>query len=1011
MAEGRKTVTIFFCDVAGSTSLGETIDPEALRRIMERYFEEARAALEAHGGTVEKFIGDAVMAVFGVPAVHEDDALRAVRAATELRERLAALDERISVRTGVNTGDVVVGDPAAGHGFVSGDAVNVAARLEQAAQPGDILIGEVTYRLVRDAVRVEDLEPLSVKGKVDRVPAKRLLEVLPDVPAFTRRFDAPFVGRERQLSILNAALEQAAAEGTCRLVTIVAPPGMGKSRLAREFVASAQERSRIVVGRCLSYGEGITYWPLVEIVRQVAGNDTRSGLRAVLAAEEDGELVANLVAAAVGDSEIAARGEEIFWAVRRLFEALAQERPLLVILDDVHWAEPTLLDLVEYVAGFATAPILVVCVARPDLLESRPAWTAPQPTASLIQLESLSEAEALELLDDLGRETVVPPKLRARIVAAAEGNPLFVEQLLAFSAEDAADTDLELPPTLHALLAARIDALEPAERRVIEGAAVEGRLFHRGAVSALLSEEDRESVIPHLMNLVRKQLVRPDRAEFPGEDAFRFAHILVREAAYGAISKAARAQMHERFASWLEERADGRVHELQEILGHHLEQAYRYKTEIGALDDTTATIGRRAAAELSAAGQRALVRGDVPAATNLLRRAYLLLSPGENQRQEIVPDLFEAYCDGTRLTEANALIEEAMAEADAAADERARALVLVLRAGLKLTFDPKGWSDRALAKAEDAVAVFEAEGDDKSLAKAWNLIHVVRWQQGDLTAARAAAERALAHAERAADLRAQGEHRSSIAGCLGFGPTPLDECLRYIEQHLVWARNNGIRSIEAMGLVGFGAMSAAQGHVQTGRDFIERGQALLDNLGMRTVGAAMVANWADLVSPDPADWERELRESYGVLRAAGEQGFLSTVTACLADAVYEQGRQEEAMALTDESEKAGAADDASTQVGLRRVRAKVLAQRGRAREAEELAREAVRLANSTEFVDLHAKSRADLGEVLALGGRSGEAAEALEAAVAVYEAKGNVLLAERVRVRRLELQPLSSPSQ
>jgi class 3 adenylate cyclase len=327
MAEGRKTVTVVFCDVAGSTSLGETIDPEALRRIMERYFEEARAALEAHGGTVEKFIGDAVMAVFGVPAVHEDDALRAVRAAAELRERLAALDERISVRTGVNTGDVVVGDPAAGHGFVSGDAVNVAARLEQAAQPGDILIGEVTYRLVRDAVRVEDLEPLSVKGKVGRVPAKRLLEVLPDVPAFTRRFDAPFVGRERQLSILSAALEQAAAEGTCRLVTIVAPPGVGKSRLAREFVASAQERSRIVVGRCLSYGEGITYWPLVEIVRQVAGNDTRPGLRAVLAAEEDGELVANLVAAAVGDSEIAARGEEIFWAVRRLFEALPKSVP------------------------------------------------------------------------------------------------------------------------------------------------------------------------------------------------------------------------------------------------------------------------------------------------------------------------------------------------------------------------------------------------------------------------------------------------------------------------------------------------------------------------------------------------------------------------------------------------------------------------------------------------------------------------------------------------------------
>ena len=366
--EQRKTVTVVFSDVTGSTALGERLDPESLRRVLARYFELASHVVERHGGAVEKFIGDAVMAVFGIPHVHEDDALRAVRAAAELADALADLNAELerdfgttlAVRIGVNTGEVVTGTEER---LATGDAVNVAARLEQAAEPGEILIGANTLRLVRDAVSVEAVPALEAKGKSEPLPAYRLLSVDSEAPAFARRGDTPMIGRERQLKLLQNAFETAATEHSCHLVTVLGPAGVGKSRLVAEFVTSLDE-AMVVRGRCLSYGEGITYWPVVEVIKQIPDAETLV----------DG-AAANALEAVLGEGDAAATPDEMAWAFRKLLEARAAEEPLVCIFDDIQWGEETFLELVEHIADLSRgAPILLLCMARPELLDRRPAW-------------------------------------------------------------------------------------------------------------------------------------------------------------------------------------------------------------------------------------------------------------------------------------------------------------------------------------------------------------------------------------------------------------------------------------------------------------------------------------------------------------------------------------------------------------------------------------------------------------------------------------------------------------
>jgi class 3 adenylate cyclase/tetratricopeptide (TPR) repeat protein len=1026
--ERRKLATLLFCDVSGSTAVGERVDAETVRELMFSYFHEMRGALERHGGTVEKFIGDAVVAVFGVPQAHEDDALRACRAALEMQARLAALNRefdrrfgaRIALRIGLNTGEVVAGDANSRETFVTGDPVNLAARLEQAAAPGEVLLGEPTYRLVHEVVTVEPVEPLTLKGKSAAVPAYRLLEISGLGPP-PLRMRTPLVGREPELALLEQEFEAAVAEGRCRLVPIVGEPGVGKSRLAAELVARIGSRARVLRGRCLSYGEGITYWAIGEIVREAAGirdehsaEEARALIEAVLVGVPNGRVVAARMAHLLGIVEGVATAPETAWAIRHFLAAQARDLPLLVLVDDIHWGEPTLLDLLaDLPVAIEDAPILLMCLARPDLLESRPDW---EPT---VGLEPLAGREVDSLLGSLLGGA--PAAVRARLSHVSAGNPLFVEELVAMLVDEGVlrrengswglERDLDsvaLPTSLNALLGARLDSLDNDLRDVLERGAIEGEVFHRGAIVELSRPESRLFVPARLELLRGKDLIRPAEATFVGQAAFRFRHILVREAAYGATAKKLRATLHVRFADWLERVVGARVNEYEEILGYHLEQSFRYRAELAPVDDEAEALGVRAANRLTSAGRRALARGDLDAATSLLTRAAALLPTDSRERLELLPDLVETRFEAGQLGMAEALAEEGIETAEKLGNEHLSALANAQRAWLKSGVDPRGWSDRALSEAERAIPVLARHGDDGALARAWEVVHRVHWRRGHLSAARAASERGLFHAERARDERQQGRHRLGRTASAHFGFAPLDEVDEEIERDLAWARQTGSLWLEALGVQALGTHQAARGDLVEGKELIARGMSIVSELGMRLYAAGLVANWIWFVTDNPAVAEAHLHESFEALAEAGEKGVFSTVAANLAEALYRQGRYDEAEDMLSASAAASADDDVTTRVLGRAIQAKLLARRGQLNEAEVVAREAVALAAETEYVDLRGESLLALGEVLRLASRPSEGAETMQEALDLWEAKGNMRFAARTRAFLEELRVSSS---
>jgi class 3 adenylate cyclase/tetratricopeptide (TPR) repeat protein len=991
----RKTVTLLFCDMVDSTPLGERLDPESLRRVLARWHESMRKALERHGGTVEKFVGDAVMAVFGLPVAHEDDALRAARAAADMRVALAEINaelERdygvlIQVRIAVHTGDVVAGE---GETLVTGDAVNVAARLEQSARAGEILLGEHTVSLLGEAAIVEPVPELSLKGKAEPVPAWRLLSVLPDVPAFTRPIATAFIGRRDELAALEAAFERAVTGTRCDQVTVLGPPGIGKSRLLREAVAAFGTRARVVVGRCLPYGEGITYWPLVEIVKDIAGHEPRPQLVELLSPDENAELVADAVATAVGASEGGGATDETHWAIRTFFEALARDHPLVVVLEDLHWAEPRFLDLVEYVAGFSRErPILLLGSARPELLESRPTWP-------VLSLEPLAETEVDILVDALLEKRTFSDATRAKVVAAAEGNPLFVEQLLALQADEGdRDGELVVPPTLRALLAARIDRLEPPDRAVIERAAVEGRSFHRGAVAELLPGSERDDVGTRLLALVRKELIRPDRSDFPGDDGFRFTHMLIRDAAYDSTPKELRAELHERYADWLEEKAADHIHEYEEVLGYHLEQAFLYRRELVPLEDESVTLGRRAAARLGAAGRRAPDRGDHQAAVALLSRAISMLPEDDAERLRLLPGLGAALGDCGDYARAMAVLDEAVEWSEAVDDRYTRGYAVLFR-GMALTHsDPEFTAEEGLREAREALREFEDLADQRGQARAWQAIGWHQLFRGNCGEGLRSHEQALRHAMAAEDEPVQDDSRQGIGACLFFGEAPVEEFISYAEGLLgkADARFRG-RSLQGQ----LGQAHALRGHFDTARELITDHAAVQESRGNTFVAIFARGNlgMVDMLAGDPAAAEEHLRRAYDALKEAGETGFLSTMVTTLAASVCAQGRFEEAEHYTQIGEKASASDDYVSQIGWRAARAKAIAGQGRL-DAEWLAREAVALAHDTDDINLSGDALMALAEVLRLAERSDEAVPVAAQALHLYERKGNLVSADRAR--------------
>jgi class 3 adenylate cyclase/tetratricopeptide (TPR) repeat protein len=1023
--EVRKTVSVLFSDITGSTALGERLDPESVRRVLSRYFRDMRSVLERHGGTVEKFVGDAIMAVFGIPVLHEDDALRAVRAAAEMRSSLASLNSelekayavRLEVRTGVNTGEVVAGDPSAGETLVTGDTVNTGARLEESAAPGEIRIGEATYRLIRDAVVAEPVEPVTVRGKRSVVPAYRLLDIRADADRTARSLSSPLVGRGDERLALDGVFEEAAHGGGCRVVTILGMAGVGKSRLVHEFLSTLGSDATALRGRCLPYGEGITFWPVAEVVRQAAGiradegaESARARIRQLLEDRDHADRIAAGVTQMIGLGDTAGTPEEMSWGFRRFLEILAERGPLVVVFDDIHWGEPTFLDLLEYLADFAQGPILLLCLARLDLLDLRPSWLIAKRNAQTISLEPLSENESARLIENLLVQPGLDPAARANITSAAEGNPLFIEEMLRMLIDEGllerrnggwvATTDpsrVHVPPTISALLAARLERLDREELLVAQRASVMGKAFFWGAVAALTPEGERGEVGRHLQALVTKELIRPDSSSLEGEDTFRFRHILIRDAAYRAIPKRIRAELHERFAEWLEDRAGDRINEYEEIVGHHLEQASVNRAELGVVDERSAQLAKRAAERLAAAGRRAFARHDVPAAVSLLSRAAALLPRTEPNRIALLPDLGRALMEHGDLERADEVLTEAQREASASNDRVTQAHALLSSLLLHLYTEPEGKTEAIREGVDRVLPVFEAEGDERGLALASRLLAEIEWVGSRYGAVEPHLERAIQHARRAGDRRQEVEALAQMAASVLLGPTPAEQGIRRCREIL--EQSGGARRVEAAVLSVEAQLQAMRGLFEGTRERIGRAKAILEDLGasFRSTAPSEALAFVEMLAGDPAAAERELWWGYRALEQMGDRGFMSTAAAELAQAIYEQSRYEDADRLATVSIEGAASDDIASQAPARSVRAKILARRGESEPAEALAREAVEMLRSTDNLNMLGDGLVDLAEVLRGSGRASEAAAALTEAVEVYERKGNRVSAGRAR--------------
>jgi class 3 adenylate cyclase len=928
--EVRKTVTVVVCNLKGSTELAGRLDSEALREVLTQYFSAMKPVLEGHGGTIEKYIGDVIVAVFGLPRMHEDDALRAVRAAAQMRAMLAELNVTLRAgygitlenRTGISTGEVVTGERGGSPRLATGDTVHVAAQLEQAAPPGEILIGESTYRVVRDAVEVAPAEPLEPDEEPESVPAYRLVSVT----AGARNAGSagrPLVGRARELAALDGEFRRAVAGPEGRLVTLLGEAGVGKSRLIEEFV------------------------------RRIAGQ------AAVL------------------------RGR---------------------------WAEPTFLDLIEGILDAALGvPLLLVCAARHELREDRAGFAAGRPVASRIEFGQLSHEECGLVVRNFLGQAGLPGLLEQRILGLAEGNPLFVEQVLSMLIDDGllreragrwvfsgAVEAVSVPGNVLSLLGARLDRLGPSELGVVKLASVIGLEFSRGAVSALAGDGDtRIDLEPALAALCRKQLIR--RAEPGAAGDFRFSHILVRDTGYARLLKRTRARLHERFAAWLTDTFRSRLAEYEEILGYHLEQSFRYRAELGPVDDHGRRLGAEASRYLSSAGRRALARGDMPAAANLMQRAAALLGENDPARALLLLDAGEAAVDIGELERAESLLTEAADRAcstDEIGTARAAALALLL---LRYTTDARAVQENVVELVEQQIPELEAIGDDRALVRAFHLLAQVHWtglRNGD---AAAASERAIRHATAAGDEVTARRFLGSLAMSALYGPRPVPEAIATCEE--VLARAAGDRKARALAEVAIGRLEAMRGNFDRARLLYRRSRASLEEFGYLFHAAltSLHSSAIEMLAGDLAAAESELRADYRRLEEMGERNYISTTAGLLADVLYRQGRYDESAEFARACEHLASPDDVASQFLWRCVRGKLKARQGEIGEAEALLSAAMALIQTSDQLDLQGSGLLDFAEVRELAGAPADAAALAERAAMLFERKGNTVSARKAR--------------
>ena len=1020
--ERRKTVTVLFSSAVASTGRDAQIDPEARRHVMSRYVAEMQAVLERHGGTVESYPGDALIAVFGVPLLHEDDALRAVRAAAEMREALPALGEelerdsgiRLSTRVGVGAGEVIATSPAAGHPLATGEAVNVAKRLEELAGEGEILIDEATHGLVQGCVQTEHAVHQPARSG-ETIAARRLVRVDPHTTRRVSPLDSPLVGRDRQLDTLMAQFAATVSDRACHLITVLGAAGVGKSRLVGEFINELDDQATVVRGRCLPYGEGITYWPLAEVVTDIISlHGPAEPSASMIAVQLEGEPKADLIVAGVAEAlglggSKGVTSEKISWATRKLFEAVSRRRPLVVVFDDLHWAEPTFLDLIEHVSDLSRdAPIVVLCIARPELLDARPGWGGGKLNATSILLEPLSAEDTSQLIRNLLSRATLPPHLLERITVATEGNPLFAEELLAMLIDEGllrhdngswtvADelADLPVPPTIHALLAARLEALPDEEQALLSHASVEGTSFHRGALEDLAPASLEHSLERSLTSLVRRDLLRPDRASFPDDEGFRFRHMLIRDAAYRSLSKEMRGELHERFAAWLMRTAGPRLGEFEQIGGYHLEQAYRSLADLGRLDSNAQQLAVRGAELLESAGRRAFTRSDQTGAVSLLERAAALYPNDHASRPRLLHALGAALIEAGKLDDAERVLADASRAAAAAGDDCAAARVVVQQQFLRLRRGET--TAEAVAVVDSVVRVFREAEDDAGLSGALQLRAWVHWIEAQAGAACEAWEQAAVHAHRAGAEHERVDILGWVASSLLYGPTPVAEGIRRCE--LIRKDVSGNLAAAALVLQPLAGLYAMKGSFGRARALLAESHAAFEDLGLTLSFAVShtAAGTVELLAGDVVAAEESLRRGYSALEEIGDRVLLCTTAALLAHALLPQRRYEEAERFADLSEALAAADDLITQVLWRSVRARILAGRGSFEEAEPIAREAVALAERSDFVSDRGDALFSLAIVERQAGRLHEAQTALAEGLRLYERKGNEVAAARAR--------------
>lgn len=1022
--EVRKTATFLFADIVDSSRLSLTLDAEALQNLLARYFGEMSSIIRRHGGTVNSYAGDGIFATFGVPMLHEDDALRAARAAVEMRDTLAILNHELETdwgvklahRIGLNTGEVITGNDSQEHRFLSGEAVRVAKRLEEAAEPDEILIGEQTHRLVRDTVVVQSSSPRTLKHG-EKFRALVLVNVIAHAAGF-QRFEGPFVGRERERAVIGTILRDVISDRTCHLLTILGNVGVGKSRLVFEFAESVSGEVVIARGRCLPYGEGITYWPLGDIIRGITcakGLDTAelsvARIAESLAGDEKAELIAKRVSEllGIGDGK-PGRTEETFWAVRRLFEALAQERPLVIVIDDLHLAESTFLDLVEHLVDFSrTSPIMIVCMARPEFLDTRPGWDGGKPNATTLLLEPLSESECREIILNLLDHVPLPREVESKIMSAAEGNPLFAEELVATLVDEQLVTrkekcwvarsdlsELPVPATINSLIAARLERLPVHERAILTTAAVEGVVFHRSTVAGLSPALD--SVLDDgLVALVRRDLIRSDTPSFSGEKVYRFRHGLMRDAAYRSLSKNARSDLHERFAAWLGMKGTEGLRDFEEMVGYHLEQAYQYRVALGLRDWRAASLAMQAAARLEAAARRALGRSHLSATIALLQRVCVLLPADDSRRRMLLPELGGALIESGQLVEAERILHEAERLATAANDERAASHVVVQQELLRLLRVEDGGTQQPARALASMIQVFKRWKDDLGVCRARRLEALHYWNEARAKAAAEAWESAATHARLAGDRHLYNEILTWIASSLCCGPIAASEGIHRCE--LMREEVHDSPESEAAILRHMGNLHAMTGKFDLARQLLAMSNAAYADLGL-TLNSATSQSEAmvELLAGNPAAAEESLRKGYRALEEMGERAFLSTTAAFLARSILDQGRDEEAEELTNVSAGLAARGDLLSQILWRSIRARVLSRRAQTHEAEALAREAVALARATDFINYRADALLDLSHVLKASQRVDEAVDSASEGLHFYELKGNTVSASATRL-------------